>query len=216
MDIRETATTFGTSAITIVEIDAPSLLSAVKATSRAMSRDGTRPHLNALRVEWNGIGLLTLTATDGHRLHRTQIHSGIPAEDIRGSTDQGEWLIPENGVRALASLLTRKGRARKGPVEIVRLTFMGAHWGAGELSSEVFPPTDKVIPSAPEHKGETFIGIDPSYMADACDACRDLGAQMTIGRSGDVLDPLVIRATFHGAAGASDGNFLGLIMPRRI
>jgi len=97
----------------------------------AISKDTTRPHLNCLHLQAKG-GRLQVTATDGHRMHRT-------AAPFEGA--DFEMTVPRLAVAALDAIkgaddvLCAPGTIRKGATTVHFPPMIA-----------FFPPCDRIIP----------------------------------------------------------------------
>lgn len=188
------------------------VLAAIERALRFTSTDETRPHLCAVKIE-SGAASVRLVATDGHRL-------GIfEAPGAREGVGSHEALLSraacESIVRALK--VQKRRRAPRFEWEHVgqRVT---VRTDEGTLSFDAldvsFPPYQQVIPTIEDD--EKFcgpIGLNPRYLADACDCAAPEGRGKLAGikfRRAKPLDPIVI----HSESSALRCTMI--VMPMRI
>lgn len=123
-------------------VSAEALLRMITSVRHAASTDTTRPHLSAIYFEHRA-GRQIAAATDAHRLAAASAPS-----------DEGfEALIQARGIEVLRGLLS----GHKGDVEVTTGSAMA--WFrcddfvlSTKLTSERFPPYEKIIPAATAHR----------------------------------------------------------------
>jgi len=206
-------------AVCTITITRGRLFAALKSVAPFMSDDPTRPHLASVLVELRSAPpALRLVASDGHTLARVTVPVvGLERADAmpRGT------LLAAADVKALIKALVH---TRKTATQAVAITVAGRSIevrveGATHRYTAMdaqFPPYEQVVPPlAP--RGTNAVGINPRYLARACDAIAALGrtpasveAAVVVFGSGE-LDPVTVRY-----AEELVGEFLGVIMPMRV
>lgn len=132
----------------------------------AMSDDDTRPHLHSIHVQRNG-GVLSFTATNGHRMHRMTLPSAgldfecmVPAPAVASlARMKGDLTLRMEEYPTIPDvrkrLILRRGRSW---VECDARGNVGMHTTATKSGARhdadpscVFPDIDVVIPTHPDH-----------------------------------------------------------------
>lgn len=196
-DTAETTTT--------IEIPCDALHAMLAGVAPVASRDATRAYLQQVQIRWDAYRV-TVTATDGHRLHRTTL--GRPD----GSTGTGAVYLTREAATALAKAAKAATKATMPPPATVGPTEIRYPGGAVACSSRDpgFPPCDKVIPLY-DGPGAHRVGLDPQYLADACKILPGVdGVEIRLGA--DDMDPIRVDAydLDTGVRGVA------VVMPRRI
>ena len=117
---------------------------AIDAVMAAISTEETRYYLNGAYLHVVDRNTLALTATDGHRLYRQEIH------DVDGIKDMSNVILPARSLRLMHGLL--KGKNCPAEVEImVSADKYAVIWGPVTLLSKTidgtFPDYARVIPA---------------------------------------------------------------------
>lgn len=124
-------------------LSAATLAKLIGAVHNAISTDETRPHLNAMLLEWEGTTVRAVS-TDGHRLHLAEVKV-----DGEGSMSM---LIPLSGVNLVRKL------CEAGDTLVIAQHGASAFFrsGTAELSVKLvdatFPPYRQVIPKHHVHE----------------------------------------------------------------
>ena len=201
------------------DIPTASLRWALSAVLPAVGTDPMRPNLCTVRVECappEAPGALWLITTDGHRLHRAEIHaSGLAA----GGAWSAQW-----DAAACAAVLRALPRGKRAPpmTQVARREDGGIRVQAGASWLEIpaadcprYPDWRQVVaPPVPPHDAPPtpwggVAGVDPTYVAAACAACP--GESCKIHLAADPLHPIHVTSTAPGV-----GVFFALVMPMRV
>lgn len=143
----------------------PTLARALAATTYAMSRDDTRPHMSALLLERRA-GELRFVATDGHRLAIARVGDDGPDFTL---------LVPRRTIEEIERLATIPGHVVRIQRDGDRVWFVsGNEWISGKVVQEIFPFYEQVIP-------EHFAGRITFPTADLIEAVRAVAPRGTAG-----------------------------------
>jgi hypothetical protein len=188
-------------------VDAAALHGVLKAALLWVSEDGTRPHLNCVRVEVDG-SEMRVVSTNGHGLYFAELNSGVECEV------SGAYSLRVATVEALVKA-TKSYTAKKAPPAKVTFGEKSASvcdvvimLNAVEGDEPPFPPYWRVIPARHE-KSVAARGVDLRYLGMVAKSFP--GCTGTRMETGGELDPIV----FYGANG--DGlEARVVLMPMRI
>lgn len=216
------------SAITIT-LSAEKFATALKHAVKHASEDETRPHIKSVLVVRRD-GAIDLVATDGHVLLKAELPATSQAADPLLMQREDCERIASTIQRALKSVPKRLrgdcgvGIAASAQAPSTITITIGNSSIVAPALGEQFPPYDRVIPrhatARPEVDSETgkgsatgYIGIDPRYLAQACDAVGAIGNPLKteFRIPPGVLDPLAV------VGESTDGaKVLVIIMPIRL
>lgn len=190
-------------------------LSHLKAALIFASKDATRTHLHAVRVEVLAAPRVArMVATDGHRLWMSD---AFVTSDVPGVT-----LLDRLDVATIVKTIDRKGVdvefaiAIDGNVRNVHVTQGARTIAIVPESAATFPPYQQIIPQAETSRASARVApcLDSKYLSDACEAFVLIAS--TRGKAPGVyvvpgegeLDPICVASTDAPQA-------LAIVMPRR-
>lgn len=203
------------------------LLCAVKFAST----DGTRPHLNGVRIETDN-GLVYVVATDGYTLLRASLCAKSTTNEwaflnVTQAKDIADRCKTARNVGHVEVTLTlENGIIDLAVPELPIVSYLcpdaGKRKGVGGKLIDTFPPWREVLPdgnAGDEGKAASLIGLSPEYLARVGAVCKtfspvngrreDEGLEISIPKG--QLDP--IRFDFHDQ---DRGSIAMIIMPMRI
>jgi len=189
------------------------LSTAIRSVVGAISKDVTRSHINALRVEFDG-KTLRFIATDGHRLHTSLLDLSGPKEEFSyaASLTSDEAKLLEKVVKCAKRDHDQALTVRlNGKLEItgpVNATFKMDH----EIS---FPPWKQVLVDKGDEGENNAAGIaqyNAKYVSDAMKSAALLGDGVYWSMSKDALAPARVDA--HDSEGVLEST--AVIMPMRM
>jgi DNA polymerase III sliding clamp (beta) subunit (PCNA family) len=187
-----------------VEIDYLEFHSALARVAPAMSREETRYYLCGVCLDFRGDHLV-LVATDGHRLHKVEIHeAGKPvAKPVDAILPPGfvkQILSIKPSVRSTITVTISKGKV-SAAVQGYSLT--------ADLVDGTYPDWRKVIPN---EKVSSYLALNVDYMLDLLKAAKAGKAKAIIFRA---CPPVVGRHVEQPTVmnDATDGEYV--LMPMR-
>ncbi len=197
-----------------IQIDAKTLLSALLAVEPARG-DSSRYLLENIHMQADN-GFITLTATDGHRLHQATVPA-MTAETAR-------TLIKGESIKALVAALKSIKAPKRSTVEPVATVDLSGSFAAvavacGDAQTSVrvatdtehvsnFPNFAAVIPESDENPRHNFYG-NPAYIADACKSAEQIGEDVRIQGGADALAPTLVESI------SGPSRFIAVVMPKR-
>lgn len=201
-----------------VEVSTNSLRWALDAVLRAVCTLPERASLYNVRAEYSAPdaapGILTLVATDGHRLHRADIYApGAPWLSRPGVTWSADNLravlkaLPK-GKKAPPTVTLRPGVG----TAVLEVLLPGCVLEVSTLDEVVtgrFPDWRQVTTDPVPDPTGAAVGLDPAYLADAC-AASPAGTTLRLTH-GDPLSPVHLHAEDPDL-----GKFHAVIMVMRI
>jgi len=194
------------------------MMAGLKSCAGFMCKDVTRFHLNCVAIEF-GPGVMRFVSTDGHTLAKAEVPATVAPGSSAGAPKT--FLLPSADVRALIKILAYKKHQADQQICIsidgrqLALTVDGEALTYRSMDA-AFPPYEQVIPKDIDG-GCGSLGLNPVYVARACDAIKDFGratdsslAARFMTAAGD-LDP--VRITW---CSPDCGDFTAVIMPMRM
>lgn len=185
-------------------INGAKLREALLAVKRTISKDETRPHLSVALLELGankgaiGAGTLRMCSTDGHRLALYCVTGANADHDNSWEGDITTHLSGDDVAAALRAIpkkyaattvcdLTVAGSVATLKIGSTTLTLRGLD------GSTKFPPYLQVVPTI-DAGPFAGVGLNPRYLADACDAVAEIGANGLCFKAAGPLDPIRVDA----------------------
>ena len=201
----------------MISLTSPKLRFLLRAVVPAASTDSTRPHLASVQIVARD-GWIEATTTDGHRLHRARVKWQPVSHDAPEPPPVGTFLVARGTAESAIKALPAVKRGQTAPVVTIAPTGLETPTGAVRFPAidEQFPAADRVIPETRTTPAAASVGVNPSYVAEAAEACALLGSHtaMRWHQSENDLDPIKITAAGYVADG--EAEMICVIMPMRL
>jgi len=147
----------------------------VDKTRFAISTEETRYYLNGIYLhtaQSNGVDVLRVVATDGHRLARIEV--GLPA----GAKGMPGVIIPRKTVGELRKLIEEGGKDVQVSLSDTKIRFVcGSAVLVSKLIDGTFPDYDRVIPSG----NDKIMEVDCKALSQGVDRVSVIAAEKTRG-----------------------------------